>query len=351
MKNYKVFDAYKTNSVGVWFFAPKEGVYKEGKPCKGFGSVKYPEGSVYTGDIYYDGKNFNKIGYGQQDFSRSVIGYTDSRINEKKYKFVGSYDYRKTEWIYGNGVLYYTDESGKPSHFAKGFFSGLTRIGDYRGEFDYSLLLDGYSADMEFSYDENTEYIREVFEKAHRICDRLKCIDTLFVGDSYFGLSNETEFAGRFVFGKIFPDNFVNCGINGSRFCDWHKYLSQLTDLPQPEKIIVNLGFNDLHHGKSVKSAYSDYRKFLSQIRVIFPKSRLYLMQVVHAPEFPSFYESENEFNALTAKTAESLGVTVADWNDEITACAENCFHSDGIHPNEKGYGLFTEKIKRLLDG
>lgn len=30
MKEYKVFDAYKTNSVGVWFFAPKEGVFKKG---------------------------------------------------------------------------------------------------------------------------------------------------------------------------------------------------------------------------------------------------------------------------------------------------------------------------------
>ena len=74
MKNYKVFDAYKTNSAGVWYFVPDGGVFKKGKPCKGFGAIKYAEGSVYTGDIFYDGKNFNKKGYGQQDFTKSNIG-------------------------------------------------------------------------------------------------------------------------------------------------------------------------------------------------------------------------------------------------------------------------------------
>ena len=73
-------------------------------------------------------------------------------------------------------------------------------------------------------------------------------------------------------------------------------------------------------------------------------------MLVVHAPEFPDFYEMENEFNALIAKSAARYGVTVAEWNDEIIDCEENCFHSDGVHPNERGYGIFMEQIKRLLD-
>lgn len=349
MSDYKIFDAYKTNSVGVWYFAPKKGAFKKGKPCKGFGAVRYPEGSVYVGDLYYDGKNFNKSGYGQQDFTHSTIGCTDSRIGEKKYKFAGRYDYRKTDWIYGDGVLYYTDGSGKPSRFVKGFFSGLTRIGDYRGEWNSSSLLYGYSADMESDYDENREYVREVFEKARRLCGRIKHIDALFIGDSYFGLANDAEFAGRFAFDKIFPEDFVNCGVNGSRFCDWYGYISRLTELPQPQKIVINLGFNDLHGGKSVRSAYSDYRKFLSRIKEIFPAARLYLIQVVHAPGFLNFYERENGFNALTSKSADRYGVTVADRNGEIAACAENCFHSDGVHPNENGYALFAQFINNLL--
>lgn len=39
-KLYKIFDAYKLNSVGVWYFIPNEGAFKAGKPCKGFGAIK-----------------------------------------------------------------------------------------------------------------------------------------------------------------------------------------------------------------------------------------------------------------------------------------------------------------------
>ena len=60
-KNILIIENFKTNSAGIWYFVP-EGVFKMGKPCKGFGSIKYVEGSVYSGDIYYDGKNFEKLG-------------------------------------------------------------------------------------------------------------------------------------------------------------------------------------------------------------------------------------------------------------------------------------------------
>ena len=348
-KSYKIFEAYRTNSVGVWYFVADNGEWKKGKPCKGFGTVKYAEGSVYTGDLYYDGKNFNKIGFGQQDFSRSCFGNIDARINEKKYKFVGRYDYRKTDWIYGNGVMYYTDACGKPSHFVKGFFSGVRKTGDYCGEFDYSSLLDGYTAEMEFDYDSDREYIRERFNNACLRSERLEKTDTLFIGDSYFDFLDNNAYSGKFSFDNVFPPNFVNCGIGGSCFFDWIGYLPQLKRLSQPDRIIINLGFNDLHMGKPVKRVYADYLKFLRLIRELFPKSQIYLMQVFHSPKYSSYCKEENEFNALTAKSASRLGITVSDWNGRISGCAENCFHPDKVHPNEMGYGLFTEEIKRLL--
>ena len=125
--------------------------------------------------------------------------------------------------------------------------------------------------------------------------------------------------------------------------------MSQLKWLSQPNRIIINLGFNDLHFGKTAKQVYADYLKFLRQIRELFPQSEILLMKVVHSPKFSSCCKEENEFNALIVKSASKLGVTIADWNEKISACAENCFHADGVHPNETGYRLFTEEIKRLL--
>lgn len=348
-KNYIVFHGYDTNSAGVWYFSAEKGEFHTGKPCKGFGAVRYAEGSVYTGELYYDGKDFHKIGLGQQDFTHSTIGKTDERIHEKKYKFVGRYDYRKTDWIYGNGVLYYTDVNGKPSHFRKGFFKGLEKIKEYQGEFDYGTLLDGYAKDMEFDYDETAAYRQSVLTGAIAACKDCKTIDALFIGDSYFGLSDDPEYSGKHTFSATFPKSYVNCGINGSKFCDWHNYILRLADVPQPKQIFINLGFNDLHGGKSVKQTFSDYRKLLTQLRNYFPQAKICLLQVVHAPNFPVYYDRENELNALTENTAKKWNVETIDWNGGIAASGENCFHADGIHPNECGYGILFGILNRFL--
>ncbi len=347
MSNYKVFDAYKTSSVGIWYFAPKEGAFKNGKPCKGFGSIKYPEGSVYTGDIYYDGKNFNKLGYGKQNFTRSDIGKIIPALGEKKYLFTGSYDYRKTEWIYGNGVLYYTDGSGRPSHFKKGFFRGLEIIGEYKGKFDYSTLLDGYTPDMEFDYDERKALWGRILSSISSV----RYPYTLCLGDSYFELFADREYAGEKLFNKVLPDNFVNAGIGGSKFSDWLLWTKKLEDAPAPDKIIINLGFNDLHSGASVAKTYSDFRKFNAVLKSYFPETKIYLISVVHSPAFTNYFEQEREYNAKIARCAAKNGVTVVEWNSLITESGASCFHADAIHPNERGYALFASFIKELLIG
>ena len=350
MKNYKVFDAYKTNSVGVWYFVPDTGEFRTGKACKGFGCIKYAEGSVYTGDIFYDGKNFNKLGYGKQDFSRSDIGKTVPALGEKKDMFVGRYDYRKTDWIYGNGVVYYTDEKGKPSHFRKGFFRGLDKIKEYQGEFDYRTLLSGYTPDMEFDYDETAGVIEA--RRKMISCDIAAAQSpyTLFVGDSYFELFSDGELAGKNVFDRFFNRHYVNAGICGSKFSDWLKWADTFEGVPAPEKIVVNLGFNDLHTGASVAKIYSDFNKFMSVLRGYFPEVNVYLVSVVHAPNCANFFEKENEFNLKIARNAERNGVIVGEWNSLIEQSGENCFHSDAVHPNECGYGLFAQFLKQLLN-
>lgn len=344
-----VFPEFKTNSAGVWYFAPK-GDFKKGRPCKGFGCIKYAEGSVYTGDIYYDGVKFNKLGCGQQDFTRSNIGYIISFINEKRYKYVGRYDYRKNDWIYGNGVTYYTDADGKPTHFRKGFFSGLDKIGDYKGEFDYSTLLDGYTPEMEFDFDEREAYVNGILDKLKKTASEKGKVSALFIGDSYFDLYANEEYAGGNIFGKVFPADCINGGIGGSTFADWIGYFGSVSGAAQPEKVLINLGFNDLHSGKPPKMVHADYVKFLKLLRQSFPQTEIRLLQVVHAPDFPTYYGAENEFNALTAGSAEKLGVKVVSWGNRLEESGVNCFHGDNVHLNSAGYALFTQTIKEVLE-
>ena len=94
-KNIKVFNSFKINDNGINFFVPNNmELYKKKKPCSGFGLIKYAEGSVYTGEVYFDGVDYHKLGYGKQEFTYSGLGDVDLAINEKIYLFVGEYDYR-----------------------------------------------------------------------------------------------------------------------------------------------------------------------------------------------------------------------------------------------------------------
>lgn len=348
-KNIVVFENFKTDSAGVWYFVP-EGEFKKGKPCKGFGCIKYVDGSVYTGDIYYDGKNFEKLGYGQQDFTQSTLSSCGAVSSDVLYKYVGKYDYRKTDWIYGNGVMYYKSADGKPAHFRKAFFSGLSVIGEYRGEFKEPLLK-GYTPEMEFFCDWKNMNAETTIK---RVCEKYtnsENAEVLLIGDSYFELAEAQDYAGGNKFSAYFPESYANAGIGGSTFRDWLDYLPRLKGLPQFKKIAVNLGFNDLHSDRSDERTFEAYTEFLKLTKKIFPKAQIYVIKTVHSPDFVELEDLENRFNERLDSTAEGLGVKVADWNGLIEKSSEGCFHSDGVHPNEYGYGIFREFLKSFLSG
>ena len=346
--NYIVFDEYRTNRPGAWYFMPDEGVFCKDVPCRGFGAVKYAEGSVYVGELYYDGENFNKIGYGQQDFCRSVLGRKSIHSGLRHSKYAGAFDYRKTDWIYGNGVMYFADDEGNPQYFVKGFFSSFDKIGEWQGEFDYATLLFGYTSDMELPAEPCGLVVDWVRERVAPWRD--KRAEALLVGDSYFELGDNADYAGVNTFGKMFPQGYVNIGIGGSKFCEWLDWIEGASDMLAPKKVVLNLGFNDIHSGIELATAYKSYVEMVDKLRKYFGSSEICLVQVVHSPQYVEMYKEECDFNAMTAATAATLGITLIDWNDKIAASKQDCFHFDKLHPNEHGYALFEQAIKETLN-
>lgn len=345
--NYVVFDEYRTNATGAWYFAPDQGEFCKGTPCHGFGTVKYVEGSVYTGELYYDGEKFNKIGMGQQDFCRSTMGNKNIFSGLRRSKYIGSFDYRKTDWIYGNGVMYFVDDDNQPQYFVKGFFSALEKIGEWQGTFDPAVLAYGYTPDMELACepaDKAGDWMQSRTEKW-----REKSCDVLFIGDSYFEFGNIRDYAGKNLFSKVFPESYVDIGIGGTKFCEWLGWLDSIADIADPRKIVINLGFNDLHGGRGLDGTYADYIAVLNKLRKYFPTSQVYLIQVIHSPFYADMYELECKLNDMTTATAAELGVQLLDWNDKIVASGKDCFHSDKVHPNEYGYALLEQAIAEAI--
>ena len=349
-QNIKIYNSFKINNIGINFFVPNnKELYKKKKPCHGFGQIKYAEGSVYTGEVYFDGLDYHKLGYGKQEFTYSTLGNVDPVINEKIYLFVGQFDYRKTNWIYGNGVLYYRDLDGNPSRFVKGFFSCLDKINEYKGEFDYSLLIDGYNKNME------SDYVKKFILIENEINDLklIKEYDTLFIGDSYFEFWHYKEFA-KDIFKTVYDSTrYLNIGVGGTKYSDWLELLDNITYFPKFKNIVINLGFNDLHYAKknTPKKVYQMMLNVINKINIMFDKPNIYILNVCHSPAYASLYNKEVNFNKLLKKNEKKLGITVINNSKVIDIKNKeiNVFDVDNVHLNHIGYEIMFNEINKYI--
>ena len=332
------------NGVGLWFFVPDDAeAYGAGRACNGFGAVRYREGSVYCGPLFFDGKNYNKLGYGRQDFSLSELGAFDAGLGARKAFFIGNFDYRKTDWIYGNGVLYYSDIDGNPKYFVKGFFEGLFKTGAYDGAFDYGTLANGFTPDMERDFDE----WRIVFDRVMAAAKNVRELKTLYIGDSYFEFWANGRDCTPFYSTHDNSSN-LNIGVGGTTFDVWNnRFAQEIETLPCPERIALNLGFNDIHMGRSAERTFAEFKRAVAFFRSFLPNVKIFLSNVVKAPAFETRYAEEEKFNAMAARSAERLGVAVIDMRTVIEKAGEGgeCFAEDRVHLNPRGYSAYIAAI------
>lgn len=350
MNNKYLFDNFYNNAPGIWYFIPKNPeAYIRGKPSYGFGCIKYAEGSVYTGNLYFDGKNYNKIGIGQQDFTLSFLSKT-SLPNQRIYKYVGEYDYRKNDWIYGRGVLYFVDQNNTPSYFVRGIFDGLNKVDDDNKSFDYNQLLFGYRKEMELDYcDRDALFRQEMSNYIHN--SKLKA---LLIGDSYFEFWQYAPYSGKTFYESYDVSQVLNLGLGGTTFANWFKYLPLITFDKDPQKIIISLGINDMHFFTTIPQAIDNFKKCLQIIRKKFNDSKVYLLTVTYTPYFVNKRIKISRYNNRIKKVALEENVGIIDISKILKSNAEktgeNYFHEDQIHLNYKGYQLLKACLDEVLE-
>lgn len=337
------------SKVGVTWFIPEQ-TFTKGVPCKGVIREVYSEGSVYIGEAEYDGKNFLRQGHGIQYFENStILGSQIGSPNDTKLdRFVGNFDRFASDWMYGNGVWYFTDMQGKPKYFCKGFFLRTEKIDDWHGEFDYDSLLAGYSKDMEMV--ELYKYLNQVNTLQERYANVAKCT-YLFMGDSWIDFWRDEQCFSRYGFiGKGY--DFVNVGIGGTTYKDWTKWIDKLVVCHNPDKILINLGFNDLHHGQTVEQTYENFVKVVTSIHSALPNAKLYVTSVTHCSAYTNFFERELQVNSLVIDYAEKSDfityLPVGDLFKKDGKMIENmddyCIE-DRLHLNQKGYAVWGKYI------
>lgn len=341
MKKITEFEYKNTNYNPIYFLFDGEKL-EEGQI--GFGQVRYGEGSIYTGSLIYVNGILEKYGFGEQNFLNSTITALDVGVITKKklklYKFVGFYDYRETNWICGKGIFYYLDENNKPYGYTTGYFKGLNQLGNFK-DFSKSLLLPGFEHTKEIKI---KKFKLRFDERAKKAKD-YKQSDFIMVGDSWFEYYLQHEdLAYKGSFDVDCKDlDVVNFGVSGTTYADWSKYFKKVFKDYQFNNVLVNLGFNDLHQGYSIKKVFSNFKKFVKIVYEVNKNAKIYINAVNHSTFYPNYAQKEDDLNKLIRDYCLDNNITYIPCNEAFENIdLKEVYGDDGIHLNHLGYSLWA---------
>lgn len=344
----------KMKGEGVWWIKGEMialGKIKGDTIVKGF--IRFGDRSTYEGDIYFDGNNgYYRCGEGVQDFHE--CNYTADIVGGPKdeylYKYVGKFDYRISQWIYGNGVMYFSDVNQVPTSYIPGFFTSLKLLKDYDGNEDEIALLDGYSIDMKTTYHPQQnrvdDYVNKYGTKEAKI---------VFAGDSYLDMWQASYNITSYEEDMKDYDS-INVGIGGTIWEEWN-YMKDSLIVPYcKDQVVLHLGFNDLHMGASVEEAYSAMRKLVTDIQKVKPNIRFYILSVEPSTAFSSYLQVEKQLNKKYQEFCESdehltfVNTASLFMNGETPISdLANYFINDNVHLNKKGYDKWVNMIKETI--
>ncbi len=350
------------NKVGMRWFEPLNNAeFKIGVFCKGIGEEKYAEGSVYIGEMEYDGKNFYKQGHGRQYFAQSTFsegtafGGPEGSVT---LLYEGDFDHSKSDWFYGNGIFYFTRRDGTPLAIAHKFFKGVGYYEDWKGNFNENRLFPGFTADMNveltnpFSH-KFKEYIKEYSQK------NFPQYEFVFFGDSWMDYWRNHNNVYPPLYGSEFEQDkgemsAVNVGVAGTKFSDWdNDVLDNLVLKFNGDVYVINLGFNDLHFGYEVKEVLKECIRVINKILTFNKKSKIYLCSLTHCTPFTDYWKRESELNGEFKKLSKkipnvkylSTGELFLNKNGEPIKNMDDYCIADRLHLNRKGYDVWAKFI------
>lgn len=348
------FKNYSTNSIGMHYFTGKmqtESSFYDNQLGKG--SIKYEDNSTYTGDMLFTNGGYYRKGFGEMDFSTchflgiaSGAGY-DTRL----YKYVGEFDYLKSGWMYGNGIMYYVDANTyKPKFYQKGKWYGLSMVGAYEGNYE---LLKEFENTNEEHYLFNYPYMKNYIERYYYTKSKRNAV---ICGDSYTDMMHANFNIVNFE--KEFPAvyNTIDTGIGATTYYQWINYAKYLIIPYNPDKIFLHLGFNDLHMGLMPEEVIQYASQLVTLLKNELPNATIYLMSVEPSPTFSNYLNIEIEYNKLLKEYCNNNNIKLLDnasnFYKNETQTIDNLssyFISDMVHMNKQGYEKFIKLIKDEL--
>ena len=150
------------------------------------------------------------------------------------------------------------------------------------------------------------------------------------------------------------PLEVLNRGFGGAQISHIIHHFEDIVKPYNPKAIVFFCGTNDLTALKTPEETMSDFKKFLSLVRNEFGNIKVYVIGIKPTVDRLYLDKEERIFNNLISSLAsddtylEYINIWDPMLNQDGTRMPE-LFIEDGLHMNEKGYEVWTKKVRESL--
>lgn len=154
---------------------------------------------------------------------------------------------------------------------------------------------------------------------------------------------------------QAFPGHTViKRGFGGSKVADSTYFADRIVIKYRPRTVVMYAGENDLAARMTPEQVLEDFRAFVKKVHAALPKTRIIYISIKPNPRRIALVETFKKANALiAAECGKDPQLTFFDIVPEMVDSegkprAE--LFLDGLHLNRKGYKIWEEKLRPLLD-
>jgi len=169
----------------------------------------------------------------------------------------------------------------------------------------------------------------------------------LFAGDSQF-------YRWKTIREDLPGYTLINRGIDSFQFKDLNQYVERIVVPYAPRLIVLHVGGNDVHNGKTPAQVLEGFKNFVSLARAKLPGVPIIFSSITPGPGRWDEAAQRKEANRLVKKyVATRPDLKFIDlWDAMLTADGqprEDLWVEDRVHPNHAGYLIRVELTRPLL--
>jgi len=169
----------------------------------------------------------------------------------------------------------------------------------------------------------------------------------LFAGDSQF-------FRWKTIHEDLAGYTLINRGIDSFQLPDLLHYMERLVLPYAPRIVVLHVGGNDIHNGRTPAQLLADFQSFVARVRIRLPDVQIVYSSITPGPgrwdEAPQRVAANR---ALQEYIATQPGLAFVDlWGAMLTPDGrprEELWVADRVHPNHAGYLIRVKLTKPLL--